>query len=87
MVYIHFKSVLSALNVGLGHPTCSISTHISFRPSTVSTRDFSIEAGTSAHATMTNESSMLAFTTIDGRSSMNQLYLYGNHAFVEAMVN
>jgi splicing factor 45 len=85
VVYIHFKSVLSALNVGLGHHTRSTSTNSSFRPSIVSTKDSNTKAGTSAHATTTNASSMLAFTTIDGRSSMNQLDVYGYHACVEAI--
>lgn len=84
VVYIHFKSVLSALNVGLGSHTCSTSTNISFRPSTVLTKDFNTEAGTSAHATTTNASSMLAFTTIDGISTMYQLDLYTSQACLEA---
>lgn len=81
VVYIHFKSVLSALNVGCGYHPCSALTNLTFRPSTVSTKDFSTEAGVSARATTTNASSMLAFTTTKNRSTIYLLDLCRYHAY------
>lgn len=83
VVYIQFKSVLSALNVSFysAEPATLMLTMI-LRLSIGSKRDGNTEAGTFAHGTMMNASSTLVSMITDRASSYTSSYIFDYECMV-----